>query len=31
RPAVAAVRAGSARMMLRRETIDDFLALEVTE
>ncbi|MEE4022532.1 diaminopimelate decarboxylase [Gordonia sp. PKS22-38] len=31
RPAVVAVRDESARLMLRRETIDDFLALEVTE
>jgi diaminopimelate decarboxylase len=29
RPAVVAVRAGQARLMLRRETIDDLLSLEV--
>ncbi|AZG44767.1 diaminopimelate decarboxylase [Gordonia insulae] len=31
RPAVVAVRDSSARLLLRRETIDDFLTLEVTE
>ncbi|WP_231608962.1 diaminopimelate decarboxylase [Mycobacterium shottsii] len=29
RPAVVAVRAGKARLVLRRETVDDFLSLEV--
>ncbi|WP_080795447.1 diaminopimelate decarboxylase [Corynebacterium pacaense] len=29
RPAVVSVRAGTARLMLRRETLDDILALEV--
>lgn len=29
RPAVAAVRAGQARLLLRRETVDDLLSLEV--
>ena len=30
RPAVVAVRDGSARLILRRETVDDLLSLEVT-
>ena len=29
RPAVVAVRAGKARLLLRRETVDDLLSLEV--
>ena len=29
RPAVVAVRAGRARLILRRETVDDLLSLEV--
>jgi diaminopimelate decarboxylase len=29
RPAVVAVRAGKSRLMLRRETVDDLLSLEV--
>jgi diaminopimelate decarboxylase len=29
RPAVTAVRGGKARLILRRETIDDLLSLEV--
>ena len=29
RPAVVAVRAGQARLILRRETVDDLLSLEV--
>ena len=31
RPAVVAVRDGEARLILRRETVDDLLSLEVTE
>ncbi|MFW0784231.1 diaminopimelate decarboxylase [Gordonia sp. CPCC 206044] len=31
RPAVVAVREGESRVLLRRETIDDFLSLEVSE
>jgi len=31
RPAVVAVRDGQARLILRRETVDDLLSLEVTE
>jgi diaminopimelate decarboxylase len=30
RPAVVAVRDGKARLVLRRETVDDLLSLEVT-
>jgi diaminopimelate decarboxylase len=29
RPAVVAVRAGQSRLILRRETVDDLLSLEV--
>jgi diaminopimelate decarboxylase len=29
RPAVVTVRAGQARLILRRETVDDLLSLEV--
>jgi diaminopimelate decarboxylase len=29
RPAVVAVRGGRARLLLRRETVDDLLSLEV--
>ena len=31
RPAVVAVRDGEARLILRRETVNDLLSLEVTE